>query len=245
MQWFENDDFWRDFYPYMFSEDRFAAARDEVTRIMELTQSSGGRLLDLCCGPGRHSIEFARRGFTVTGVDRSHYLLEKARRYASESAVAIEWVEEDMRDFIRPDTFDVVCNLFTSFGYFEDEHEDLKVLNNIYRSLHENGVFVMEMLGKERLARVWQSAMAFDLPDGSVLIQRPQVRNDWSRVRTEWVLLKDGRSKSAIFEHWIYSGREIKERLLACGFKQVQLFGNTQGAPYDMEAQRLVAMARK
>jgi hypothetical protein len=49
----------------------------------------------------------------------------------------------------------------------------------------------------------------------------------------------------AVFEHWIYSGREIKDRLLASGFKQVQLFGNTQGAPYDMDAQRLVAVARK
>jgi hypothetical protein len=106
-------------------------------------------------------------------------------------------------------------------------------------------VLVMEMLGKEGLARVWQSPMCFDLPDGSVMIQRPQVRNDWSRVRTEWILLKDGQSRTAVFEHWIYSGRELKERLLSCGFKHVQLFGSTHGAPYDIDAQRLVAMARK
>jgi SAM-dependent methyltransferase len=245
MQWFENEDFWRDFYPCMFSEERFAAATDEVTRMMELTQSSGGPVLDLCCGPGRHSVEFARRGFTVTGVDRSAYLLEKARRYALESGVAVEWVHEDMRNFVRPDTFDLACNLFTSFGYFEDEQDDLKVLNNIHCSLRENGSLVIEMMGKERLARMWQSAMASDLPDGSVMIQRPKVRNDWSRVRTEWILLKDGRTRTAVFEHWIYSGREIKDRLLGCGFKQVQLFGNIQGAPYDLEATRLVVVARK
>jgi len=52
MEWFENEEFWRDFYQYMFSDERFAA-RDEVSRIIELTQVHGGRMPDLCCGPGR------------------------------------------------------------------------------------------------------------------------------------------------------------------------------------------------
>ena len=245
MEWFENEEFWRDFYQYMFSAERFAAAKDEVSRIIELTQLSGGQLLDLCCGPGRHSVEFAQRGFEVAGVDRSEFLLDRARQHAQASGVSIEWIKEDMRRFVRPAAFDLVCNLFTSFGYFENEQDDLTVLKNIYASLRDNGLLVLETLGKERLARVWQSAMCFDLPDGSVMVQRPQVRNDWSRVRTEWILLKDGQSKTAVFEHWIYSGRELKERLLISGFKQVQLFGNTQGAPYDLDAQRLVAVARK
>ncbi|HEY7402007.1 MAG TPA: class I SAM-dependent methyltransferase [Candidatus Angelobacter sp.] len=245
MEWFENEEFWRDFYLYMFSEDRFAAAKDEVSRIMELTQVSGGRLLDLCCGPGRHALEFAQRGFTVTGVDRSAFLLDRARQHSAGSGISIEWIHEDMRRFVRPDSFDLVCNLFTSFGYFENEQDDLTVLRNIHGSLRDHGVLVMETLGKERLARVWQTAMCFDLPDGSVMVQRPQVRNDWSRVRTEWILLKDGQSKTAVFEHWIYSGRELKERMLSCGFKQVQVFGSTQGTPYDVDAQRLVAVARK
>lgn len=245
MEWFENENFWRDFYQYMFSEERFAAAADEVSRIIELTQVDHGTMLDLCCGPGRHSVEFAQRGFVVTGVDRSGFLLDRARQRSSASGVSVEWVQEDMRTFVRPNTFDLACNLFTSFGYFDDERDDVAVLKNIHRSLKENGVLVMEMLGKERLARVWQSAMCFDLPDGSVMVQRPQVRHDWSRVRTEWILLKDGQSKTAIFEHWIYSGRELKERLLNSGFRHVQLFGNTQGTPYDMDAQRLVAVARK
>ena len=181
----------------------------------------------------------------MTGVDRSGFLLDRAQQHAAAAGVSVEWVQEDMRTFVRPNTFDLACNLFTSFGYFEDGRDDLTVLENLHRSLKGNGVLILEMLGKERLARVWQSAMCFDLPDGSVMVQRPQVRQDWSRVRTEWILLKDGQSKTAIFEHWIYSGRELKERLLSSGFRHVQLFGNTQGAPYDMDAQRLVAMARK
>lgn len=115
MSWFDNEDFWRDFYLYMFSPERFAAAKEEVSQIMALTQSSEGTLLDLCCGPGRHSVEFAQRGFQVTGVDRSAFLLERAREHAAQTNTAVEWVQEDMRRFVRPAEFDLACNLFTSY----------------------------------------------------------------------------------------------------------------------------------
>jgi SAM-dependent methyltransferase len=245
MEWFENDDFWRAFYPFMFSDERFAATPDEVTRILALTQCSGGSVLDLCCGPGRHSIDLAQRGFKVTGVDRSPFLLAKAREHAAKSSASIEWVEQDMRNFIRPVSFDLACSLFTSFGYFEDEQDDFRVLKNIHQSLKENGVLIMEMLGKERLARVWKDTMCTELSDGSLIFQRPQIRDDWTRIRSEWTLVKDDSSRTFAFEHTIYSGRELKDRLLSCGFKQVQLFGDQQGSSYGLDAQRLIAVARK
>jgi SAM-dependent methyltransferase len=229
----------------MFSDERFAATPDEVSRIPALTQCTGGSVLDLCCGPGRHSIELARRGFQVTGVDRSPFLLAKAREHVAKSEASVEWVEQDMRNFVRPATFDLACSLFTSFGYFEDEQDDLRVLRNIHQSLKENGVLIIEVLGKERLARVWKDTMCNELADGSLIFQRPQIRDDWTRIRSEWTLVKDGKSRTLIFEHTIYSGRELKDRLLSCGFKQVQLFGDIQGSPYSLDAQRLIAVARK
>ena len=245
MEWFESEDFWRDFYPYMFSLDRFAAAKDEVSRVMTLTGRSSGKLLDLACGPGRHAVEFAQRGFHVTGVDRSTFLLDRAREHASQAGASVEWVLEDMRRFLRPGTFDLACNLFTSFGYFEDEQDDLRVLQNLYQSLKDDGVLVIECLGKERLARVWQNAICTELADGSLLVQRPQLLNDWCRIRSEWILIKDGHARSFSFEHTIYSGRELKDLLLSSGFNEVQLFGDLQGSTYNLEATRLVAVARK
>jgi SAM-dependent methyltransferase len=245
MGWFENEDFWREFYPFMFSDERFAATPDEVTRILALIQCTGGSVLDLCCGPGRHSVELARRGFQVTGVDRSPFLLAKARELAAASGASVEWVEQDMRNFARPATFDLALSLFTSFGYFEDEQDDLRVLRNIHQSLKENGVMIIEVLGKERLARVWKDTMCNELADGSLIFQRPQIHDDWTRIRSEWTLVKDARSRTFTFEHTIYSGRELKDRLMNCGFKQVQLFGDIQGSPYGLDAQRLIAVARK
>jgi SAM-dependent methyltransferase len=245
MEWFESEDFWRDFYPYMFPPERFAAAKEEVRRIVALTECSAGSVLDLCCGPGRHAVEFAQGGFRVTGVDRSPFLLDQARGHASKVGASIEWIMEDMRSFARPAAFDLACNLFTSFGYFKDERDDLRVLRNIHQSLRETGVLVIEVVGKERLARTWQNTISTELTDGSLLVQRPQIRDDWCRVYSDWILMKDGRTRSFSFEHTVYSGRELKDRLLSCGFEQVQLFGDLQGSAYNLDATRLVAMARK
>jgi hypothetical protein len=57
--------------------------------------------------------------------------------------------------------------------------------------------------------------------------------------------VKEGRARSFTFEHTIYSGRELKDRLLSCGFKQVRLFGDQQGSPYGLDAQRLISVAHK
>ena len=141
MAWFENEDFWRDLYPYMFPMERLAAASEQVGQILALTGIQEGNVLDLCCGPGRHAIEFARKGFTVTGVDRSPYLLDRAREHAGAVEAPIEFVREDMRQFRRPGAFDLAVNMFTSFGYFEDPEEELQVLRNVSESLRENGVF--------------------------------------------------------------------------------------------------------
>lgn len=245
MDWFESEDFWRDFYPYIFSAERFAAAKEEIDRIVALTRCHRGSLLDLCCGPGRHTVEFAQRGFQVTGVDRTPFLLNRAREHAAAVGVSIEWVQEDMRNFVRPGAFDLVCNLFTSFGYFEDEGDDLRVLRNIHQSLKQNGVLVIETLGKERLAQIWKDTVSTELEDGSLMIQRHEILDGWCRLWNEWILLKDGRTRRFTFEHTIYSGRELKDRLLSAGFQQVQLFGDLLGSPYNLEAMRLVAVARK
>jgi len=245
MDWFENETFWRELYPYMFPQERFDAAPNQVGQVLTLARLNSGAVLDLCCGPGRHAVEFARRGFTVTGVDRSAFLLERARQRAAESGLTVEWIQEDMRRFERASAFDLACSLFTSFGYFEHEQEDLDVLRHLNQSLKAGGVLVLEMLGKERLARVYQPTVASEFTDGAVLLQRHEICSDWSRIRNEWTLLKDGRYQTFRFEHTIYSGRELEERLLGCGFAEVQLFGDLQGAPFGVEATRLVAVARK
>jgi SAM-dependent methyltransferase len=243
MEWFENETLWRELYPYVFPVERLAAAYGQVARILALAGVSGGAVLDLCCGPGRHAVEFARRGFTVTGVDRSRYLLERARVSADAAGTKVEWVLGDMREFQRPAAFDLACNLFTSFGYFAREEDNLLVLRNVRRSLRGGGTFVMDMVGKEHMQSQGMKDRRTQFADGAELIQQPHVRDDWTRLESEWTVVKNGQSRSYRFEHHLYSGPELHDRLLSCGFNTVRLYGDLQGAPYGPEALRLIAVA--
>jgi SAM-dependent methyltransferase len=127
------------------------------------------RVLDLGCGPGRHSIPLAKQGAQVTGVDRSPFLLEKARSRAELEKLNIEWVQADMRSFVRPGGFELVLNLFTSFGYFGDVEEDLTVLRNVFHSLAPGGFFIIDVMGKEIVARGFAPSEVRKQPDGSPL----------------------------------------------------------------------------
>ncbi len=244
-EWFDDDIFWEDLYPFIFSEQRFAAATEEVEKALALTKPSGKVALDLCCGPGRCSIALAQNGFKVTGVDRTQYLLDKAHANARASKVKIEWVHSDMRDFARTNAFDLILSMFTSFGYFDDKNEDIQVLRNIVTSLRPGGVCLIDVMGKERLARILQPTKSDRLPDGTKLIQQHEIFDDWTRVRNEWILIRKDRAKTFTFHHTIYSGQELKDRMERVGFTEIMLFGNLDGDEYGPNAQRLVAVARK
>ena len=100
--WFADEHFWERLFPIMFSPERYARAGQEIDELLALTGVRSGRVLDMACGPGRHAVAVAERGFRVTGVDLSSFLLSKAREHAKEANVDVEWVQEDMRSFVRP-----------------------------------------------------------------------------------------------------------------------------------------------
>lgn len=244
-EWFDDDSFWRELYPFLFPEERFADAIREVDQALELTKPKGRSALDLCCGPGRCSIALARRGFSVTGVDRTEYLLAEARRRARAAKVKIRWVRADMRDFVRPGAFDLVLSMFTSFGYFDDKREDFTVLENMSASLRPGGVCLIDVVAKEYLARVFQPTKSEVLPDGSRIVQRHEIFDDWTRIRNEWILIRRGRARSYTFHHTVYSGQELSDRMKQAGFARVRLYGDLNGGDYGTSAQRLIAVGRK
>ena len=242
--WFAEEAFWIASYPFMFPDSRFEAAEHEVEKIIALAQRTGGTVLDLACGPGRHAVVLAQRGFTVTGVDRSAFLLGKAQTRAKELKQEIEWVHADMRTIRRPAAFDLAISLFTSFGYFPDDADNQRVLDNVAASLKSGGVFVLDMLGKEILARIFNPTASTESPDGLV-IQRRTVTADWSKMDNQWILLHDNAARTFRVSHWIYSGREIDWMLRRAGFDDVRVYGDLGGAVYGPEAKRLVVVGRK
>lgn len=246
--WFLDESLWEGLYPAMFGEPRLEVAEREIDQLIELLGVEPGRarrsVLDLCCGPGRHAIALARRGWAVTAVDGSAFLLGKARARA-QGVPGIEWVREDMRRFRREGAFDLAINLFTSFGYFEEPGEDLQVLRHLHASLQPGGTLVMDLMGKEILARIRQETLSRELPDGALLVQRNQVLDDWTRVRNTWTILRDGKATDHVFTHRIYSAAELKSLCAEAGFRDLRCHGDLLGSPYGADSNRLVLVATR
>jgi SAM-dependent methyltransferase len=242
--WHEQDGFWETMP--MFSEESWEIAPAQVDCAASLLGiESGAAVLDLCCGVGRHSLQLARLGFRVTGVDRTAAYLRSAREKADAEHLELEFVQADMREFVRPAAYDGAINLYTSFGYFEDPADDEKVVENLFRSLTPGGTLVMEMMGKEVLARIFLPSDWQEMPDGSLLLQERRVTYDWSWIDNRWILVNGAQRSEYAFGHRIYDGAGLKTLLRDAGFGSTTLHGDLQGSPYDTAAERLVAVARK
>ncbi|MCY7363109.1 MAG: class I SAM-dependent methyltransferase [Ignavibacteria bacterium] len=149
-KWFSNK-FYLDLYQHRDEED----ARWMINLLQRsISVNTKSKVLDIACGSGRHSIELARRGFDVTGFDLSKYLITEAKKNLKNSKdrnLKIKFQIKDMRKFNYKNSFDIAVNIFTSFGYFEDDKENHKVIENVSDSLKKNGYFVFDFLNKEFL----------------------------------------------------------------------------------------------
>lgn len=243
--WYNQDDFWRTFESFLFHEKRLADAPKEVENIITLLEiSEGKKILDLCCGVGRHSLEFAKRGFQVTGVDRTALYLNQASIRSESEGLAIEFVNQDMRKFSRLDTYDIVVNLFTSFGYFESQEDDQKVVENAYRSLKPGGKLLIEMQGKELISRDFRERDWNEFGDYVILEER-KLLNNWEKIQARWIILKEHERIEHTLTLRLYSAVEAVELLKQCGFSDIKIYGNLEGIEYDHKARKLVLVAQK
>ena len=243
--WYEDESFWKTFAPTMFNQERLDAASGEVDNIVKLlAPKQDAKILDLCCGIGRHSLELARRGYQVVGVDLTEEYLDKARKQAVSEGLNITFVRSDMRQFCQIEEFDAVINMFTAFGYFETQADNLRVLTNIYCSLRKGGKLILDTIGKEILARIFKERDWHE-ENGRIFMRECKAQQNWSWIDSRWMMLENGKIEEFRFGHRIYSAVELVNMLNECGFSSVSIFGDLEGAEYDQNAKRLIAIAGK
>ena len=242
--WFADERLWEVSYPFLFTAERFEEATDQIGQILTLAGVSSGSAFDLACGPGRHASALSQAGFSVTGVDRSLFLLSKARARDEESSV--EWVQGDMREFSRPDEYDLAVSLLTSFGYFDADEDNRRVLSNVLASVKPGAPFVLDVMPKEVIAKIFQPVAATEIEGTGTRVERRRVTDDWCRMANEWTyILADDTVERFHVTHWIYSARELRDMLTDAGFGRVSCYADFEGAPYDLGANRLVIVAWK
>ena len=197
----------------------------------------GTMTMNFCCGPGRRAI--------ALGVDRTAAYLEIGKEKAREAGVDVVFEQADVRDFRRVGEFDAAISLFTSFGYFEDPRDDQKVLANIHASLKPGGRLLMDMSGKEVIARAFHP-LSWEEPEPGVLVlQERTVRAGWEGIENRWMIIGTGKRIEKRFSIRLYSGIELKAMMLSAGFLHVDIYGTLDGDPYNQNARRLVAVGVK
>lgn len=243
--WHESDEFWQTAESVLFSKQRWENAPIEIDNVISLLQlKSGAKVLDLCCGVGRHSLELAKKGFLVTGVDRTKRYLIQAKQKAKQAKLPIKFIQADMRKFCRPNAFDAVINMFTAFGYFENPNDDKRVVKKVYLSLKPGGVLLLELMGKEILARIFLER-SWQEENGTIILEERKLSQNWGWIENRWILLKDGKQHEFKVSHRLYSAVELSNLLKECGFKKIEVYGDLTGASYDHTAKRLVVKAGK
>jgi len=240
--WFERS-FREDYVVIYHHRDEESADREVANLLERLPIHRQGRVLDLCCGSGRHSRAFAKRGYEVVGVDLSPVLLGLAEEQNTFENVT--FFQYDMRHIPFTQEFDIVVNLFTSFGYFDDDQESEQVVRNMARALKSGGQVVIDYLNPSYV-------QAHLVPTSTKEEQGLQI------TETRWladgfvkkrITVMDGHSgqpREYLEQVRLFTSEEMQGMLERAGFTDIQYYGDYTYAPYDrQQSPRMISFAVK
>ena len=241
-EWFSSK-----FYLELYKHRDETDARKLINLILTaLNLPAGSKILDICCGAGRHSVELARRGYAVTGFDLSEFLISQANRNRDKIRtrnLKVKFLIRDMRKFDFRKKFDLALNLFTSFGYFENDIENFSVFKNASLSLKPGGFFVFDFLNgnylKKHLKHVTKTQIS-----GKKVLQKRRIENDFV---IKDILIQNGKNDLAYCEKLkLYTPDRFRRAFRKEGFRIIRISGDYSGNDFNSEkSQRIIIFAKK
>ncbi|MCI0463701.1 MAG: methyltransferase domain-containing protein [Gemmataceae bacterium] len=219
----------------------------EVTFICaQLGLPPQGRILDLCCGQGRHSLELARRGYQVTGLDRSEPALARARGAAEAEGLAVRWVHGDMRDLPFTGELDGCISWFSAFGLLEDDREDQKVLLAVGQVLRPGGRFLIDALNHAWLMRNFQPRGWIAAPAGGTLHEERTFDLLTGRNVVKATATFPGGERMVVTHALrVYTLAELVKMLSAAGLHVRETWGGVDGSACTLSSRRLLVLAER
>jgi D-alanine-D-alanine ligase len=231
---FLQPDWWRRIFNSMYLKTDADVVEDESITGIELDMfttlmnlSSEDVILDLACGQGRHSLELARRGFkNIYGLDRSHYLVNKAKQIGFNEGLSVSFKEGDARKLPYPvDHFDVVMILGNSFGYFESIDDDIQVLNEVLRVLKPHGKFLLDVADGNFL-KINFNPRSWEWMDKNHFVCRERsLSSDNDRLISREVIshTKKGVIVDQFYAERLYTRDKLTEVLENAGFRNIRI----------------------
>jgi D-alanine-D-alanine ligase len=249
-------DWWRQIFNRLYLKTDSDVVNDQaITRqeidlfVRTLNLTPDADILDLCCGQGRHTLELARRGFlNVQGLDRSHYLIQRARATAKKENLTLRFREGDARKLPHTaDRFDVVMILGNSFGYFETVEDDLRVLREVLRVLKPSGRLLIDVTDGEYVKAHFETRTWEWLDKKHYVCRERSLSADGQRMITREIIThaEKGVLADQFYAERLYTRDDLVKLIEDAGFSQIAVHGaiNTQSQrnqDLGMMAQRLL-----
>jgi ubiquinone/menaquinone biosynthesis C-methylase UbiE len=240
MSWFAN---WFDspYYHTLYKNRDEKEAQVFIDNLIDYLQiPKGSKLIDIACGKGRHAKYFNKKGMDVVGVDLSQNSINTAKKDENKN---LQFLVHDMRENYQKDAFDVVTNLFTSFGYFENNKDEQKAINAMANNLKKEGILIIDFMNTKKVIA------------NLVLNEQKTINNiqfDITRQVKDGFILKDIRiiegKEQQQFQEKVkaITLADYSEFITNAGLKIIDIFGNYKLDNFDEEiSDRLILICKK
>ncbi len=218
-----------------------------------LKLNKGSSVLDLACGNGRHSILFAEKGLNVTGFDLSPFLIKQAIKRKQKEykhfSPRLRFAIGDMKHLHFRNEFELVVNLFSSFGYFDTDSENFSVIKGVSASLKKNGYFLFDFLNKDKLVK---NIVPYDLKiiGKTAYLQIRHLENKFVVKNIFIIQNNSAGNPPKIHQYYekikLYSFNDFRKIFRKHSLKIIKLFGSYTGEPFDKKkSDRLIILAQK
>ena len=239
MEWFKswfNTPYYHELYTLRNADE----AKHFLHKLMPyLSIPKKSKILDIGCGKGRHAHVISEMGYDVTGFDLSEHSIKEAKNLENEH---LSFYVHDMRNLFFTNYFDYAFNLFTSFGYFENERENIKALKSIYCSLKKNGFLVIDFLNAEKVRKTLITNETKKIKGIKYDITK---HIDNNRIIKEIKFSDQGKDFSYLEKVQLLSLNDFQKILTLANFKINKTFGSYNLEGFTEESDRLIILAEK
>jgi D-alanine-D-alanine ligase len=241
---------------YLITDAR-SVCNEELTRrevdFLEahLQIGNSDRILDLCGGHGRHSLELARRGYeSATVLDYSGYLVRLGRTKAAEQGLRVRFVQADARGTgLTGEQFDFVLVMANSFGYFPDDDDNLKILCEAHRLCRPEGKLLLDLLDSGYVVEQFRPSSVHQATEDITVIRERELSDNLIRVRERVVSKEEGLLREGTYCERLFKEDELVGLLRQAGFDRVGFLtdfsSHTNPGDYGFMTQRLVVTAER
>jgi len=239
---FAHPELYMKFWLPFLTEER---TQTEIAFVHQLLQGKKWqKLLDIPCGFGRHSVWLAKIWYDVLGIDKSQYFIDRANK--DNAAKSVEYKHGDMLDLPYNEEFDYVCNLFSSFGYFDDEGNE-RTLKNFYNTLKSWGKLVLDVINRDSILESYKAGVRKSFKKVWDAIRLTQESYDpiTGCLHNTKTFIVDGISTVVDYDLRIYTYTELRTMLEKVWFSVVSVHGNFDGSPYAITTDRIIILAEK